>query len=70
MLWISILLMIPFWIFLVMVSLMVLTERVSWDAKHIAVAAFLSITVVLLIPFQLMRYFRELRGLRALKRDV
>jgi cation transport ATPase len=69
MLWISIVLMIPFWIILATMCLgiwnRILTD--SWDTEYFAIALFLSVLVVLGIPFQLVRYFRELRKLRASK---
>jgi membrane protein YdbS with pleckstrin-like domain len=68
-LWISIGLMIPFWIFLALMCLAlwheVFTE--SWDTVVFVIALFLSFLVVVGIPFQLLRYFRELRKLRTSK---
>jgi hypothetical protein len=45
-----------------------LTE--TWETENFAIALFLSILVVLGIPFQLVRYIRELRKLRASKRET
>jgi membrane protein YdbS with pleckstrin-like domain len=71
MLWVSIVLMVLFWIILAVICLAMwssgLRDSAYWDATAIAIVTFLSVTVVLLIPFQLVRYFRELRKLRASK---
>ena len=68
MLWISIVLMVVFWIFiaalLTVILLGALAHDVDWNLRSVAFVAFLSVTVAFLIPFQLVRYFRELRALR------
>ena len=71
MLWISIALMIPFWVVLAFMCVgfwhRVLTE--TWDTEIFAVAIFLLVLVAVGIPFQLLRYFRELRQLRASRKE-
>jgi len=71
MLWVSIVLMVLFWIVLAVICLTMwsvgLRDHAYWDAAAVAIVTILSVTVVLLIPFRLVRYFRALRKLRASK---
>jgi hypothetical protein len=72
MLWVSICLMVPFWLLLAIFCLVfwsgVFTD--SWDTKRFGIAALLTALVVFGIPFQLGRYVRELRQLRASRREL
>jgi hypothetical protein len=69
MLWVSIALMALFWVTTAIMCLWfwhrILTE--AGDVVYFALAILLTVLDVLLIPFQLVRYFHELRQLRALK---
>jgi len=69
---ISIFLMIPFWLLLAFFCVVfwsgVFTD--SWDTKRFVIVVFLTALVVFGIPFQLVRYVRELRQLRALRREI
>lgn len=71
MLRVSIVLMAIFWVVLAGICLAMwaagLRDSAYWDATAIAIVVFLSVIVVLLIPFQLVRYVRELRKLRSAK---
>lgn len=71
MLRVSIVLMAIFWVVLAGICLAMwaagLRDSTYWDATAIAIVVFLSVIVVLLIPFQLVRYVRELRKLRSAK---
>jgi membrane protein YdbS with pleckstrin-like domain len=71
-LWISIFLMIPFWLLLAFFCLVfwsgVFTD--SWDTKRFVIAVALTALVAFGIPFQLVRYVRELRQLRASRREL
>ena len=65
MLWFFIAAIVLVWIFLAVICLKnwrgILTD--SWDTEYFVIAVVLSFLVVLGIPFQLVRYFRELRKL-------
>ena len=71
-LWISIFLMIPFWLLLAFFCWVfwhaVFTDE--WDIRRFGIAVFLTVLVVFGIPFQFIRYFRELRELRAARREL
>ena len=72
MLWISICLMISFWLLLAYFCLVswhaVFTDE--WDIRRFGMAVSVTVLVVFGIPFQFSRYFRELRVLRASRREL
>jgi membrane protein YdbS with pleckstrin-like domain len=65
-LWVSIPLMFLFWVFLAAVLAvtlkMIFSEEIDWGLLQFAFTIFLAVLVVFLIPFQLVRYIRELRA--------
>ena len=61
----SILMMVLFWIFLAVILTEFLTSPAPHDALVYSIGGLISVQVTLLIPFQLVRYFRELRRLRS-----
>ena len=68
MLWISSVVMVLFWVFCVTVLALIAyaayaDDMFSWDVKRYFVAFSLSILALVVIPFQWVRYFRELRTL-------